>query len=139
MVTCARFDGQEDLLGFYALSSVSEDAKKLPDVKFFPFETKSYFPCIQLVYLAISQPLQRSGHGTEIVADLTRRFAIIGEIIGIPAMIVTPLNKDAARLYQRCGFEAYAGGTRMVLPLQTAIATVREAERELAVELATLA
>jgi len=131
MVTCARLDGSEDLLGFYALSSVVESAKSLPDVNFFPFETDTYFPCVQLVYLAVHQPHQRQLHGTTIMGELIRQFAAIGEITGLPAMIVTPLNDDARRLYRRLGFEPYPKGKRLMLPLQTAIATVQEAEQEI--------
>lgn len=134
IVTCARFDGDEKLAGFYALSAVSENAKNLPGVRFFPFETNLYFPCIQLVYLAVDKPLQGNQHGTAIMGYLIRRFADIGSAVGIPAMIVTPLNDDAARFYTRLGFEPYPKGRRMVLPLQTAIATVDEAEQEVEAE-----
>jgi GNAT superfamily N-acetyltransferase len=134
LVTCVRFDGSEEVIGFYALSTVVENAKKLPDVKFFPLETDAYFPCIQLVYLAISATHQNDLYGTEVIGDLIRRFAEIGAFIGIPAMIVTPLNEDAARFYKRLGFLAYPTGKRLVLPWQAAMAIVREAEEEVAAD-----
>lgn len=134
IVTCARLNGVEDVLGFYALSSVVESAKQLPDVSFYPFETDAYFPCLQLVYLAVHGPLQRQEHGTAIMGEIITRFADVGEITGLPAMIVTPLNPDARRFYVRLGFEPYPKGPRLVLPLQTAIATVEEARAEIAEE-----
>jgi len=134
VVTCVREDGQDDILGFYALSSVVENAKALPDVKFFPFETDAYFPCLQLVYLAVHRPHQRQFYGTAIMAEMVRKFAEIGQYTGLPAIIVTPLNEDAKRFYLRLGFEPYSNGSRLVLPLQTAIATVRAANEEIAAE-----
>lgn len=132
IVTCARKSGDEEILGFYALSSVVENAKALPGVRFFPFETNAYFPCLQLVYLAVHKPHQGKLYGTAIMAELVRRFADIGQYIGLPALIVTPLNKDAKRFYLRLGFEAYPKGPRLVLPLQTAVATVKAANEEIA-------
>jgi GNAT superfamily N-acetyltransferase len=134
VVTCARFEGEDDLLGFYALSTVAENAKHLPEVSFFPFATSLYFPCIQLVYLAVDQPFQNNKHGTAIMGHLIRCFADIGAVIGIPAMIVTPLNENAARFYKRLGFVPYPKGSRLFMPLQTAIATVLEAEQEIEAE-----
>lgn len=124
IVTCARFDGEEPVIGFYALSSVVEDAKKLPGVAFFPFSSDRFFPCVQLVYLAVHKPIQRRGYGAIIMGQVIRTFANVGAAIGIPALIVTPLNDDAKRFYTSLGFEPYERGTRMFLPLQTALAAV---------------
>ncbi|MEC7819198.1 MAG: GNAT family N-acetyltransferase [Pseudomonadota bacterium] len=131
IVTCARLDGEKDVIGFYALSTVVESVKSLPGVGFFTFGSDSYFPCLQLVYLAVDQPHQRKNHGTIIMGQLIRDFAEIGKIIGLPAMIVLPLNADAKRFYERLGFEPYPNGRKMFLPLQSAIATVEEAEQEI--------
>lgn len=65
------------------------------------------------------------------MAEIVRRFAEIGQYTGLPALIVTPLNDDAERFYLRLGFTRYPKGKRLVLPIQTAIATVQEANEEL--------
>ena len=134
VVTCVREGESREILGFYALSSVVEDAKALPEVDFFPFSTSFYFPCLQLVYLAVNQPKQRQSYGTIIMAEIVRRFAEIGQYTGLPALIVTPLNEDAERFYLRLGFTRYPKLKRLVLPIQTAIATVNEANEELRAE-----
>lgn len=131
VVTCARFeDGDGALVGFYALSSVIEEARKLPEVRFFGFGGNKFFPCVQLVYLAVATPFQRQEqrYGSTIMGEVVRTFAEVGAIIGIPALILTPLDKEVAKFYETLGFERYDSGTRMWLPLQQAINAVTEAE-----------
>lgn len=130
IVTCVREDGTEDVLGFYALSAVTENAKSLPSVSYFPFEPGLGFPCLQLVYLAVRNDRQNTGVGTTVMGDIIRSFARVGEIIGLPAMIVTPLNDDAARLYLRLGFEPYGKMKRLFMPLQVALEAVSQVESE---------
>lgn len=134
LTTCVRSKDTDEIVGFYSMSTVVEDAKRLPGVKFFPFWTNDSFPCVQLVYLAVNKPLQNKGKGTEILSQLIRSFASMGAVFGIPAMIVTPLNPDATRLYARLGFEPYYRGTRMFLPLRLVLETTEEAEAEMAME-----
>ncbi len=130
-VTCAYLGDAKKPLGFYALSSVIEEANKLPGVRFFPFGGTKYFPCVQLVYLAVQKPFQRKAGlraGSTIMGDVVRTFAQVGELIGIPALILTPINKDVAEFYNSLGFEFYDKNTRMFLPVQSAIAAVVEVE-----------
>lgn len=131
LTTCVRFDEEGDVAGFYSLSTIAENARNLPDVQHYPFEGNLHFPCLQLVYLAFRQGHQGRGHGTAVLIHLIRRFAEIGETIGIPAMIVTPLNDRVMNLYSRMGFEPYLRGTRMVMPLRTAVEHVALAEAEI--------
>lgn len=136
LVTCVRHDDDgEKILGFYALSAVTESARQLSGVKGFMLGGGADFPCLQLVYLAVRKGSQNEGYGTAIIGDVIRCFAEIGKLIGIPAMIVTPLNADARRLYERLGFEGYGRNGRLYLPLQSAIAVVEAAEAEAAAEI----
>lgn len=131
MVTCAHLDNANDPIGFYALSSVIEEANKLPGVHFFPFGGTRHFPCVQLVYLAVQKPFQRNGElraGSTIMGDVVRTFAQVGSLIGIPALILTPISREVAEFYRLLGFEFYDKNTRMFLPVQSAIAAVAEAE-----------
>lgn len=119
-------------MGFYALSAVVEGARKIPgsSVPFFRFGSEQYFPCIQLVYLAVQKELQRQSYGETIMAYALRDFAEIGQTIGMPAMIVTPLNEDAKRFYARLGFEPYDRGMRMFLPLKSVVSGLAEINAE---------
>lgn len=133
IVTCASFqDDEGQMVGFYALSSVIEEAKKLPEVSFFPFGGTKQFPCVQLVYLAVQREFQRQPekYGSTIMGEVIRTFADVGLLVGLPALILIPLNKGVASFYQTLGFEPYDSGTRMFLPLQSAVAAVEEAEAE---------
>lgn len=123
------------MVGFFALSSVVEEAKKLPDVPFVPFfGSPLYFPCVQLVYMAMHTEFQKQGYGTEVLGEVVRVFAEVGNAIGIPALILTPINDDAKRFYARLGFEPYDKGTRMFLGLEAAAATFNEASEEIDAE-----
>ena len=83
--------------------------------------------------MAMSTPFQRQPeeYGTQVLGEVVRIFAEVGTAIGLPAMILTPINSDAARFYARLGFEAYERGSRMFLPLQTAVATIAAAANEI--------
>lgn len=122
VTTCARHEGRADPVGFYTLSTVTEDIRDLPGVSIFSLGN-NYFPCLQLVYLAVDGPYQGQGIGSDMVISLTMRYADIGEAIGIPAMIVTPLNNDAERLYIRLGFQPYPRHRRLFMPLRVAVET----------------
>jgi hypothetical protein len=133
LVTCASFaDEPANVIGFYALSTVVEEVSKLPGVPFFPLNTSRFFPCLQLVYMAMRTDLQRheDSHGTAVLGEVVRTFAEIGEQIGMPAMILTPMNADASRFYKRWGFAPYDKNTKMFLPLKTALETFAAAEAE---------
>jgi ribosomal protein S18 acetylase RimI-like enzyme len=134
VVTCAYIEGhEEDVVGFYALSSVIEDAKKLPEVKFFPFGGTAYFPCIQIVYIGVQKDFQRQPDlrvGSIILGHIVKQFAELGTLIGMPALIVTPMNAQVANFYGRIGFAHYDNNTRMVLPLRLAVETVEQARAE---------
>lgn len=136
ITTCARFDPDDDVMGFYTLSTVVEDAKNLPGMPFFSLGG-NHFPCLQLVYLAVDKPHQRQGHGRAIIGELILKFAQVGDAVGIPAMIVAPINDDAKRLYVDMGFEPYSRHGRMFMPLKTAVATLREIETEAETEAPT--
>lgn len=118
-------------------STVVEDARKLSGkVPFFAFATDKYCPCLQLVYMAIRADLQRKEYGKIVLGEIITIFAYIGGEIGLPALILTPINSDAERFYQSKGFVSYDSkhGKGMYLPLTTALATVEAAERLVADE-----
>lgn len=132
ITTCARQTAQSDPVGFYTLSTVTEDIRDLPGVSIFSLG-HNYFPCLQLVYLAVDAPYQNVGIGSAMIIRLTMQYADIGQAVGIPAMIVTPVNESAKRLYLRFGFESYPRHPRLFMPLRSAVeardAALAEAEK----------
>ncbi|WP_081764294.1 GNAT family N-acetyltransferase [Sphingobium sp. Ant17] len=123
IVTCVHAAGDDSVvIGFYALSTVIEEAGNLPGVFYVPFFGNSkYFPCLSMVYLAVRQDQQRQGIGSAIMVKVILDFADYGEQIGLPLLILTPLNSKVAAFYESLGFERYRRGVGMFLPLQTAI------------------
>lgn len=123
IVTCAyEGDDVRKPVGFYALSTVIEEARLLQGTPYVPFfGNPNYFPCLSMVYLAVTQHRQSQGIGSTIMAKLISDFAGYGEKIGLPLLILTPVNKKAAGFYEGLGFEPYNHGMGMFLSLQAAI------------------
>jgi GNAT superfamily N-acetyltransferase len=123
IVTCVHDAGLEtNPVGFYALSTVIEEARLLPGISYVPFFGNSnYFPCLSLVYLAVAQDRQRQGIGSAMIIRVILDFAEYGELIGLPLLILTPINDGVADFYGWLGFERYRRGSGMFLSLQTAI------------------
>lgn len=123
IVTCAHL-APDSLhpVGFFALSTVIEEARNLPSVSYIPFfGPPHYFPWLSMVYLAVDKAHQRQGIGSTMMVRVIRDFADLGERIGLPLLILTPLNGKLADFYEKLGFERYRRGGGMFLPLQTAI------------------
>jgi hypothetical protein len=55
------------------------------------------------------------------VGRVVSLFAQIGPQIGLPHLIVLPLKPDLIPFYKDLGFEPYDNGSRMFLPVQSAI------------------
>ncbi|WP_256213467.1 GNAT family N-acetyltransferase [Sphingobium sp. YR768] len=123
IVTCAHDAGADTQpIGFYALSTVIEEARLLAGAPYIPFfGNPRYFPCLSMVYLAVAQDRQRQGVGSTMMVKVILDFADYGEQIGLPLLILTPLNRAVADFYEGLGFERYRSGAGMFLPLQTAI------------------
>lgn len=131
VVTCASFEEADAaVIGFFALSTVVESAANLgAEVPFFAYQDARNCPCLQLTYMAIHKDHQCKEHGTLVLARVVQEFAHVGTQIGIPALIVMPGTARARRFYdERGGFTGYAKGAGMFMPLQTALATLTEAE-----------
>lgn len=134
-VTCAHEDGKPDRpLGFYALATVAEETTSLPG-RYHAFRGGEYFSALQLVWLATDKGFAGRGLGSLMVGDVIRKFAEIGQIIGLPHLIVVPARQDHDRLtdfYKNLGFSPYKSGEAMFLPLQSAVETVQRMQDALA-------
>ena len=62
-------------------------------------------PVMLLARLAVSQAAQGQGIGIGLLQDAIRRTLNIAEQAGIRALLTHPIDEDAARFYQKFGFE----------------------------------
>jgi len=120
LTTCAFLPRIEAPVGFYSVATVAEDVKKL-SARYHPFGG-GYFPCLQMVYLAVHRAHQGRDIGTTLAGAVTALFAEIGPKIGLPHLILVPINEDVIPFYEdQLGFTCYMDRCRMYLPLQAAL------------------
>lgn len=127
-VMCAHLEGNDAPVGFFAVTTAVEQVSKLPGYHYHLFGGAKVFPCLQLVYVGVHKGLQGHGIGSTMVGSAIALFADVGPRIGLPHLILIPINNGVVSFYQRLGFECYDRGERMFLPVQSAVAAV-EAER----------
>jgi GNAT superfamily N-acetyltransferase len=123
-VTCASLAGSKAAAGFYSLGCVTEEVRKLPGTSYAPFGGSQLFPCLQLAWIGVHKPMQGAQIGLRMLGRIVTTFAQIGREIGLPHLIVIPINDDVKRFYAKMGFEEYDSGDRMFLPVQTACEVV---------------
>jgi GNAT superfamily N-acetyltransferase len=123
-VTCASLPGSDTAAGFYSLACITEEVRKLPGHHYAPFGGSQLFPCLQLAWIGVHRPMQGAQIGLRMLGKVVTTFATIGSQIGLPHLILLPINDDVKRFYKKMGFEEYDKGERMFLPLQTACEVV---------------
>ena len=74
-------------------------------------------PVMLLARLAVSTAAQGQGIGMGLLQDAIRRTLNVAEQAGIRALLTHPIDDDAARFYQRFGFEASPLGQGQLLML----------------------
>ena len=74
-------------------------------------------PAMLLARLAVSATSQGQGIGMGLLQDAIRRTLNVAEQAGIRALLTHPIDDDAARFYQRFGFEASPLGQGQLLLL----------------------
>ena len=78
-------------------------------------------PVVLLARLAVSLQDQGCGIGVGMLQDAIRRAVSIAEQAGVRALLTHPIDEEAARFYQRFGFEASpAQGQQLLLLLKDA-------------------
>ena len=127
-VMCAHLAGNDAPVGFFAIATAVEQVSKLPGYHYHLFGGAMVFPCLQLVYVGVHKELQGRGIGSTMVGSAIALFSDVAPLIGLPHLILIPINEGVKPFYERLGFECYDRGERMFLPIQSAIAAV-EAER----------
>ena len=74
-------------------------------------------PVMLLARLAVSTAAQGQGIGMGLLQDAIRRTLNVAEQAGLRALLTHPIDDDAARFYQRFGFEASPLGQGQLLML----------------------
>ena len=74
-------------------------------------------PVVLLARLAVALPDQGRGIGVGMLQEAIRRALIIAEQAGVRAMLTHPIDEDAARFYQRFGFEVSPAREQQLLLL----------------------
>jgi GNAT superfamily N-acetyltransferase len=120
-VTCCALPGvSKAAAGFYSLACVTEEIGKLPGHYYAAFGSSKLFPCLQLAWMGVHKPMQGSKIGLKMLGRVVETFAKVGTEIGLPHLIVVPINDEVNRFYSKMDFEEYDKGERMFLPLQVA-------------------
>jgi len=121
LTTCAYLPGIVPPVGFYSIASVAETVKHLPGT-YRLFGGDDYFPAMQLVYLGVHGTHQGQDIGTSMAGAVVSLFADVGQKLGLPHLILVPINDEVIPFYRdRLGFRCYKGTSRMYLPLQLAV------------------
>ncbi len=105
--------------GFYTLSSASID-RDLIGGGWLKRNAPSEVPVILLGVLGVDSRYQGSGLGRMLLRDASARAVAIAGDIGAKALVVDPVDEEAAAFYARNGFERIPGLGRMFVQLKAA-------------------
>jgi predicted GNAT family N-acyltransferase len=113
-------DNDNNVIGYYTLSSESLGREQIPD-KYLRKVPQNYnAPVILLGRLARNITAKGTGLGEHLLLDaLFRAFTLSEESIGAMAVIVDPMNQFAIKFYEKYGFEQLPDSEKMFLPMST--------------------
>jgi GNAT superfamily N-acetyltransferase len=107
------------ILGYYTLASGEIKAESLPanQAKKLP---RHAVPVVLLARLAVDQSVHGRGLGGYLLRDALTRSLVLGEQIGIHAVVVDAIDAEAKTFYERFGFVPLTDDEiRLFLPLST--------------------
>ena len=111
-------DGKE-IKGYYTLSSSSIPHTQLPDPVRKKLPKYRDLPVTLLGRLAVSTKFKGKGQGKLLLVDALKRSHETSTSIGSMAVIVDPIDREAADFYAKYGFISFPGSGRMFLPMAT--------------------
>jgi GNAT superfamily N-acetyltransferase len=114
-------DDDNNVIGYYTLSSFSVDKKSLPEsiIKKLP-PSYNNLPVTLLGRLAIDEKYKGKKFGSFLLIDaLKRSYENALNNIGSLAVIVTPIDKNAEQFYQKFGFVFLPENDKMFLSMDT--------------------
>jgi GNAT superfamily N-acetyltransferase len=122
LTTCSYLPGIAAPVGFYSIASVAEEVRNLPNRPYHRLGDCEHFPAMQLVYLAVHRAHQGRGIGSAMAGAVIELFADAGQKLGIPHLILVPINDDVIPFYEgQLGFTCYRDRCMMFLPLRDAV------------------
>ena len=119
-VCFVAIDSDNNVIGYYTLSSESLGREQIPD-KYFKKVPQNYnAPVILLGRLVRNITAKGTGLGEHLLLDaLFRAFTLSEESIGAMAVIVDPMNQFAIKFYEKYGFEQLPDSEKMFLSMST--------------------
>jgi ribosomal protein S18 acetylase RimI-like enzyme len=119
-VCFVAIDNDNNVIGYYTLSSESLGREQIPD-KYLKKVPQNYnAPVILLGRLARNITAKGTGLGEHLLLDaLFRAFTLSEESIGAMAVVVDPMNQFAIKFYKKYGFEQLPDSEKMFLPMST--------------------
>ncbi|MCF8460507.1 MAG: GNAT family N-acetyltransferase [Flavobacteriales bacterium] len=114
--THVHTDNEHNVLGYFTLSSSELPRESVPEelLKKLP-ESYSGYPAILIGRLAITQSQQGFGLGGELMVEAIEMCINHAETIGTRAILVDPIDEDAASFYEKFMFKRLPDSNRMVL------------------------
>lgn len=119
---CFVLINEEDnvVMGYYTLSGNSIERGIFPPemiAKLPPSYTD--LPTVLLGRLATDKKFQGQGNGELLLIDALNQCVEISQRMGILAVIVDPIDKNAVKFYENYGFIFLPGTGRMFIPIKT--------------------
>lgn len=114
-VVYASFCG-EDVAGFYTLSTHSV-ARKDVNGGWFTRNAPNQVPVVLLGMLGVDEKYKGIGLGASLLRDAIENAQKVAALAGARALVVDPVDDDAAGFYKHFGFTMLPGTNRMALKL----------------------
>lgn len=113
------------VVGYYTLSSSAVAFEHVPPMlrKRLP---KYPVPVVRIGELAVDKSHKGQGLGSALLLDALGRIASASEEVGVWAIVVDPLDQQAASFYLHHGFESLLDGETLFLTVNDAIAWLSE-------------
>lgn len=105
------------VVGYYTLSAAAVAFETLPGSlrKRLP---KYPMPVVRIGELAIDNSCKGKGLGSALLLDALRRIASTSAEVAVWAVVVDPIDQQAANFYQRHGFESLLDGDTLFLTVK---------------------
>lgn len=113
-------DEPRTIAGYYTLGALSITFEDLPEEQSRKLPNYRHIPAVLIGRLAIDRKYQGRGLGKLLLVDALKRIVTQGGQLGIYAVVVEPIDDEAARFYKRYGFiEFPSRSDRLFLPMHT--------------------
>ena len=109
-------DEGNNVLGYYTLSSSELPRDSVPPdmLKKLPSGYSGY-PAVLIGRLAVTLSMQGEGLGGELMVDAIEKCVLHSDTIGTRAILVDPIDKNAALFYEKFMFKRLPDSDRMIL------------------------